>query len=133
MPCPFTSPKMFWAGQNFLRQTKNLFTYCGSHKRFVPNKKIICIQDNCSLSSQKSFWKGTKCKQIFGLSQKIWTGTKHFGTCKRTRHKTPFDCVYLKYLMIVKLSIPAVEKLTWPWVKWSTNLLLPSIIHTMTK
>ena len=25
--------------------------------------------------------------QIFGLAQKIWTGTKHFGTCKRTRHK----------------------------------------------
>ena len=35
----------------------------------------------------KSFWRGTKCSQIFGLAQKIWTGTKHFGTCKRTRHK----------------------------------------------
>jgi len=27
MPCPFTGPKMFWAGPNFLCQTKNLFTY----------------------------------------------------------------------------------------------------------
>ena len=34
----------------------------------------------------KSFWRGTKCSQIFGLAQKICTGTKHFGTCKRTRH-----------------------------------------------
>ena len=30
MPCPFTGPKMFWAGPNFLCQTKNLFTYCGN-------------------------------------------------------------------------------------------------------
>ena len=47
MPCPFTGPKMFWAGPNFLCQncrTKNLFTYCGCHKHFVPDKKIICIQ-----------------------------------------------------------------------------------------
>ena len=44
MPCPFTGPKMFWAGPNFLCQTKNLFTYCGSHKLFVPDKKMICIQ-----------------------------------------------------------------------------------------
>ena len=26
MPCPFTGPKMFLAGPNFLCQTKNLFT-----------------------------------------------------------------------------------------------------------
>ena len=32
MPCPFTGPKMFCAGPNFLCPTKNLFTYCGSHK-----------------------------------------------------------------------------------------------------
>ena len=38
MPCPFTGPKMFWDGPNFLCQTKNLFTYCGSHKHFVPGK-----------------------------------------------------------------------------------------------
>ena len=44
MPCPFTGPKMFGAGPNILCQTKNLFTYCGSHKHFVPDKKMICIQ-----------------------------------------------------------------------------------------
>ena len=41
---PFKGPKMFWAGPNFLRLTKNLFTYCGSRKHFVPDKKMICIQ-----------------------------------------------------------------------------------------
>ena len=35
MPCPFAGPKMFWAGPNFLSQTKNSITYCGSHKHFV--------------------------------------------------------------------------------------------------
>ena len=44
MPCPFTGPKMFCASPNFLCRTKNLFTYCASHKHFVPEQKIICIQ-----------------------------------------------------------------------------------------
>ena len=44
MPCPFTGPKMFWAGPNFLCQTKNLFAYCDGRKHFVPDKKMICIQ-----------------------------------------------------------------------------------------
>ena len=44
MPCPFTGRKMFFASPNFLRQTKNLFTNCGGHKHFMPDKKIICTQ-----------------------------------------------------------------------------------------
>ena len=44
MPCPFTGCKMFCASPNFLCRTKNLFTYCASHKHFVPDKKMICIQ-----------------------------------------------------------------------------------------
>ena len=44
MPCPFTGPKMFCTGPNFLCQTKNSSIYCGSHKQFVPDKKMICIQ-----------------------------------------------------------------------------------------
>ena len=69
MPCPFTGPKMFSNGPIFLCQTKYLFTHCGSHKHLVPKRWF------------------TLCKIGFGLAQKIWTGTKHFGTCKRTRHK----------------------------------------------
>ena len=44
MPCPFTGRKIFCAGPNFLCRTKHLFTYCASHKHFVPDKKMICIQ-----------------------------------------------------------------------------------------
>ena len=43
MPCPSTGSKMFWACPNFLCQTKDLFTYCGSHKHFVPDKKICAF------------------------------------------------------------------------------------------
>ena len=28
---------------------------------------------------------------MFRLAQKIWTGTKHFGTCRRTRHNCLLD------------------------------------------
>ena len=35
---------------------------------------------------RKMFVTATICKYIFGLAQKIWTSTKHFGNCKRTRH-----------------------------------------------
>ena len=80
MHCPFTGPKMFCAGPNFFCQTKNLFTYCGSHK-------ILCQTIRRFAFSKIGFCAGTKVFEIFGLAQKIWTGTKHFGTCKRTRHK----------------------------------------------
>ena len=87
MPCPFTGPKMFWAGPNFLCQTKNLFTCCGSHKHFVLAQKPILLNANHLFVWHKMFVTATICKYIFGLAQKIWTSTKHFGTCKRTRHK----------------------------------------------
>ena len=89
MPCPFTGPKMFWTGPNFLCQNKNLSTYCPD---IVAVKNILCQKKDdlhsvkLFLCRHKSFFKGTKCSQIFGLAQKIWTDTKHFGTCKRTRH-----------------------------------------------
>ena len=44
MPCPFTGRKMFCAGPNFLCRTRKLLTFCASHKHFVPDKKMICIQ-----------------------------------------------------------------------------------------
>ena len=54
----------------------------------MPVTNILCQTKNWFLCRHKSFWRGTKCSQIFGLTQKIWTSTKHFATCKRTRHKS---------------------------------------------
>ena len=53
MPCPFTGLKMFWARPNFLCQTKNLLTYCGSHKNFVPDKKMISFSKIVFVPAQK--------------------------------------------------------------------------------
>ena len=87
MLCPFTGPKMFWAGPNFLCQTKNLFTYIlWQSQMFCARQKNDLHSVKFFLCRHKSFWRGTKCSQTLGLAQKIWTGTKHFGTCKRTRH-----------------------------------------------
>ena len=47
MSCPFTGPKMFCAGPNFLSQTKNLFMYCTrlyQSQTFCARQKMICIQ-----------------------------------------------------------------------------------------
>ena len=38
-----TNALSFYRSQNFLRQTKNLFTYCGCHKHFAPDQKFIYI------------------------------------------------------------------------------------------
>ena len=41
MPCPFAGPKMFWAGPNFLCQTKNLFTCCARKKDNLNSVKLF--------------------------------------------------------------------------------------------
>ena len=86
MPCPFTGPKMFCAGQKILSQPKNLTAFSAPSKPFVPAQKPILLNANHLFVWHKMFVTGTIRKLIFGLAQKSWTGTKHFGTCKRTRH-----------------------------------------------
>ena len=46
MPCPFTGPKMFCAGPNFLSQPKNLTAFNASSKTFVPAQKPILLNAN---------------------------------------------------------------------------------------
>ena len=47
-----------------------------------------------------------KYSQIFGQTQKIWTGTKHFATCKRTRQYL-FDKKFLYISILSKSKCPA--------------------------
>ena len=86
MPCPFTGPKMFCAGPNIMSQPKQRTVFSASSKTFVLVRKTILLNANHLFVWLKMFVTGTICKLIFGLAQKIWTSTKHFGTCKRTRH-----------------------------------------------
>ena len=90
MPCPFTGPKMFSAGPNFLSQHKNLTAFSASYKPFVPAQKPIILNANC-------------------LAQKIWTSPKHFGTCKRTRQKSwDWDLIFGDFLTRRRASVVRV-------------------------
>ena len=89
MPFPFTGCKMFSAGPNFLSQPKNWTAFSASSKTFVQAQKPILLKANPLFVLHKMFVTVTICKKNFGLAQKIWTSPKHFGTCKRTRHKGP--------------------------------------------
>ena len=56
MPCPFTCPKIFCAGPNFLSQTKNLTAFSASSKTFVPAQKSILLNAIIFLSGTKCLW-----------------------------------------------------------------------------
>ena len=65
MPCPFTGPKMFCAGPNFLSQSKNLIAFSASSKTFVPAQKIptktILLNANHLFVWHKMFVTATIC------------------------------------------------------------------------
>ena len=46
MSCPFTGPKTFCAGPNFLSQPKDLTAFSASSKTFVPAQKPILLNAN---------------------------------------------------------------------------------------
>ena len=71
MPCPFRCPKMFWAGPNFLCQTKNLFTYCGSHKHFVPDKKMFAFSKIGFCAGTKGFEEALNAVKFLGWLNKF--------------------------------------------------------------
>ena len=55
MPCPFTGPKMYCAGPNFLSQPKNLTAFSASSKTFGPVQKTILLNANHLFVWHKKF------------------------------------------------------------------------------
>ena len=76
MPCLSTGPKIVCACPNFLCQTK-------IHLDIVPVPNL--------LGQTKRWFEFGKFSLIFSLAQNIWTGPKHFGTFRRTRHHLLFQ------------------------------------------
>ena len=70
--------KFFEPAQKFIYTLCQLQTFCARQKDDLHSVKLVFVPAQNVL---KSF-------EIFGLAQNIWTTTKHFGTCKRTRHKS---------------------------------------------
>ena len=62
MPCPFTGPKMFCVGPNFLSQPQNLTAFSSSSKTFVPAQKPILLNANHLFVWHKMFVTATICK-----------------------------------------------------------------------
>ena len=62
MPCPFIGPKMFCADPNFLSQHKNLTAFSASSKTFVPAQKPILLNANHLFVWHKMFVTATICK-----------------------------------------------------------------------
>ena len=58
MPCPFTGPKMFCAGPNFLSQPKKLTAFSATSKPFVPAQKPIWLNANKFLVWHKKYGPG---------------------------------------------------------------------------
>ena len=57
--------------------------FSGSSKTFVLAQKPKII----FLSGEKILWLPQYLNKFLVWRKKIWTSPKHFGTCKRTRHK----------------------------------------------
>ena len=59
MPCPFTGPKNFCDGPNFLGKTKNLIAFIASSKTFIKN---FCAGTKIEF---------TQWKSSFGVAQNV--------------------------------------------------------------
>jgi len=62
MPRPFTGPKMFCAGPNYLSKSQNLTVFSASSKTFVTSKKPILLNASHLFVRQKMFLTCTICK-----------------------------------------------------------------------
>ena len=70
MPCPFTGPKMFYAGPNFLSQPKTLTAFSASSKTFMPAQKPILLNENHIFVWLKTFG---PAQHILGQGNSLWT------------------------------------------------------------
>ena len=68
----------FCASTNVFEEALNAIKFLDWLKKFGPAKNI--------LGPVEARRTRHKCNLIFGLAPKIWTDTKHFGTCRRTRY-----------------------------------------------
>jgi hypothetical protein len=55
MSCPFTGPKNFCDGPNFLGKTKNLIAFIAASKTFVLAQKLNLLNENHLLVWHKMF------------------------------------------------------------------------------
>ena len=96
MPCPFTGPKTFCSGPNFLSQPKNLIAFSASSKTFVPAQKPILLNADHLLFWHKMFVNKFLVRhKKFGLAQNILGPVKGQGI----KRSSNLRCLDLQMLM----------------------------------
>ena len=95
VPKCFVPVQIFCVGPKFFLHIMPVTNILYQTKRWFAFSKIgFCAGTN--VFEEALF----KCSQILGPDQKIWTGTKHFGKCKRTRHWCTTKFFNEKYIYI---------------------------------
>ena len=107
VPKFFVLVQIFWASSKIYLHIVPVTNILCQTKRWFAFSKIGF------LCQYKSFWRGTKCSQIFRLAQKIWTSTKRFGTCKRTRHKSLLPYYIYCACYLIELSANTFDSVNW--------------------
>ena len=79
----------FYRSQNVLGWSKKIFTYCGSHKHFLPDKKMICVQWNF-LCWYKKFEEALNVVKFLGWLKKLGLAQNILGPVKGIRIFTFF-------------------------------------------
>ena len=82
MPCPFTGPKTFCAGPNFLSQLKHLTAFSASSKSFVPAKKQFYWMQIIFLCGTKFLWLAQYVNKFFVRYKKIGPAQNILGPVK---------------------------------------------------
>ena len=88
----------------------------------MPLQKLLCRHKKqfywmqiIFLSGTNFLWLPQYVNRFFGLAQKIWTCPKHFGTCKRTRHKLTITICIFWWYSIVLMILSHFDKLIDTW------------------
>ena len=90
LPCPYTSPKIFWASPKLWLHLVTL-------------QKLLCWHKNQFYWMQIIFLSGTKCLWLPQYVNKFLVWHKTFGTCKRTSHYLRISIYFISNDFLVGL------------------------------
>ena len=117
MPCPFTIPNYFGLFQIACARPK-IDLQILLVPTFLSETKDDFHTVNSVLYRHKFFWNSNKCYSIFGLTQTIWTGKKHFETSRGSVVGSVFQkwgyAKALKYVhnSYVNIRVTSLEQLS---------------------
>ena len=89
-------PKCFGLVQIFCARPKIYLHIVAVTNDLCQTKRWFAFRKIGFCAGTKVFEEALNAVKFFRLAQKIWTSTKHFGTCKRTKHMPLLPFWYLR-------------------------------------